>query len=159
MVDVGEYYIVGVWTAFYRSGCPGNWCPQSLLFLTFHGICRLKYCDYKKILFFTWFLHASEAFICKAFNGAVIVGYYNPLITQQMGASGSCKVQVIILYRLSFREKDRNGIPVCSAAFFRFHWWRFSALMIRLFSLAAALLFLILQANRKRFNALSNLIN
>ena len=39
--------------------------------------------------FDTWILHESEAFICKALKGDVIVYYYKPLITQQMEASGS----------------------------------------------------------------------
>jgi hypothetical protein len=34
-------------------------------------------------------LHESEAFICKALKGEVIVNYYEPLITKQMKASGS----------------------------------------------------------------------
>jgi hypothetical protein len=33
-------------------------------------------------------LHESEAFICKAVKGEVIVDYYEPLITPQMEASG-----------------------------------------------------------------------
>ena len=37
----------------------------------------------------TWILHEPEAFICKALKGEVIVNYYEPLITQQMEASGS----------------------------------------------------------------------
>jgi hypothetical protein len=36
----------------------------------------------------TLILHESEAFICKALKGEVIVNYYEPLITQQMEASG-----------------------------------------------------------------------
>ena len=38
---------------------------------------------------FSWTLHESEAFICKAFKGDVVVYYFEPLITQQMEASGS----------------------------------------------------------------------
>ena len=38
---------------------------------------------------FTWILHESEAFICKALKGEAIVHYAEPLITQQMKASGS----------------------------------------------------------------------
>jgi hypothetical protein len=34
-------------------------------------------------------LHESEAFICKALKGEAIVHYAEPLITQQMKASGS----------------------------------------------------------------------
>jgi hypothetical protein len=37
----------------------------------------------------TWILHESEAFICKALKGEAIVYYCQPLITQQMEASGS----------------------------------------------------------------------
>jgi hypothetical protein len=37
----------------------------------------------------TWILHESEAFICKALKGEAIVYYCEPLITQQMEASGS----------------------------------------------------------------------
>jgi len=37
----------------------------------------------------TWILHESEAFICKALKGEAIVHYAEPLITQQMEASGS----------------------------------------------------------------------
>lgn len=37
----------------------------------------------------TWILHVSEAFICKAFKGEVVVCYFEPLITPQMKASGS----------------------------------------------------------------------
>ncbi len=37
----------------------------------------------------TWILHELEAFICKAFKGDAIVSYREPLITQQMKASGS----------------------------------------------------------------------
>jgi hypothetical protein len=37
----------------------------------------------------TWILHESEAFIGKALKGEAIVLYANPLITQQMKASGS----------------------------------------------------------------------
>jgi len=37
----------------------------------------------------TWILHESEAFICKALKGEVIVNYAEPLITPQMKASGS----------------------------------------------------------------------
>jgi len=37
----------------------------------------------------TWMLHESEAFICKALKGKAIVAYAEPLITQQMKASGS----------------------------------------------------------------------
>ncbi len=37
----------------------------------------------------TWILHESEAFICKALKGEAIVHYAEPLITQQMKASGS----------------------------------------------------------------------
>jgi hypothetical protein len=36
-----------------------------------------------------WVLHESEAFICKALKGMAIVAYADPLITQQMKASGS----------------------------------------------------------------------
>jgi hypothetical protein len=36
----------------------------------------------------TWTLHESEAFICKALQGEVIVNYASPWITQQMEASG-----------------------------------------------------------------------
>jgi len=39
--------------------------------------------------YITWILHESEAFICKAFKGKAIVAYADPLITQQMEASGS----------------------------------------------------------------------
>ena len=34
-------------------------------------------------------LHESEAFIRKALKGEVVVFYFEPLITQQMKASGS----------------------------------------------------------------------
>jgi hypothetical protein len=34
-------------------------------------------------------LHELEAFICKALKGEAIVNYCEPLITQQMKASGS----------------------------------------------------------------------
>jgi hypothetical protein len=34
-------------------------------------------------------LHEPEAFICKALKGEVVVYYFEPLITQQMEASGS----------------------------------------------------------------------
>jgi hypothetical protein len=37
----------------------------------------------------TWILHESEASICKTLKGEVIVLYFEPLITQQMEASGS----------------------------------------------------------------------
>jgi len=37
----------------------------------------------------SWILHESEAFICKALKGMAIVAYAEPLITQQMKASGS----------------------------------------------------------------------
>jgi hypothetical protein len=37
----------------------------------------------------TWILHESEAFICKALEGEAIVHYCEPLIKQQMEASGS----------------------------------------------------------------------
>ena len=37
----------------------------------------------------TWILHESEAFICKALKGEVVVCYFEPLITQQMKASDS----------------------------------------------------------------------
>ena len=36
----------------------------------------------------TWILHESEAFICKTLKGEAIVNYAEPLITQQMKASG-----------------------------------------------------------------------
>jgi hypothetical protein len=36
-------------------------------------------------------LHESEAFICKALKGEAIVDYAEPLIAQQMEASGSPK--------------------------------------------------------------------
>jgi len=39
--------------------------------------------------YITWILQESEAFICKALKGEAIVAYANPLITQQMKASGS----------------------------------------------------------------------
>jgi len=39
----------------------------------------------------TWILHEQEAFICKALKGEAIVDYAEPLITQQMKASGSPK--------------------------------------------------------------------
>ena len=35
--------------------------------------------------------HASDALICKAFRGEAVVFYCKPLITQQMGASGSAQ--------------------------------------------------------------------
>ena len=38
---------------------------------------------------FTWILHESEAFICKALKGEAIVHYAEPLITKHMEASGS----------------------------------------------------------------------
>jgi hypothetical protein len=38
---------------------------------------------------FTWILHEPEALICKALKGKVVVFYFEPLITQQMRASGS----------------------------------------------------------------------
>ena len=38
--------------------------------------------------YITWILHKSEAFICKALKGGVVVFYFEPLITQQMKASG-----------------------------------------------------------------------
>jgi hypothetical protein len=34
-------------------------------------------------------LYELEAFICKALKGEVVVYYFEPLITQQMEASGS----------------------------------------------------------------------
>jgi hypothetical protein len=34
-------------------------------------------------------LHEVENFICKAFKGNVVAGYFESLIMQQMGASGS----------------------------------------------------------------------
>ena len=37
----------------------------------------------------TWILHELEASIGKALKGEVVVYYYEPLITQHMGASGS----------------------------------------------------------------------
>ena len=37
----------------------------------------------------TWILHESEAIICKALKGEAIEAYAEPLITQQMKASGS----------------------------------------------------------------------
>ena len=37
----------------------------------------------------TWILYESEAFMCKALKGKAIVAYAEPLITQQMKASGS----------------------------------------------------------------------
>jgi hypothetical protein len=37
----------------------------------------------------TWILLESEAFICKALKGEVVVFYFEPLITKQMEASGS----------------------------------------------------------------------
>ena len=40
-------------------------------------------------LVITWILHESEVFICKALKGEVVVIYFEPLITQQMKASGS----------------------------------------------------------------------
>ena len=43
--------------------------------------------EFTKII--TWILHESEAFICKALKGEVVVCYFEPLITQQMKASGS----------------------------------------------------------------------
>jgi hypothetical protein len=36
----------------------------------------------------TWVLHGSEVSICKALKGEVIALYFEPLITQQMEASG-----------------------------------------------------------------------
>ena len=39
--------------------------------------------------FIAWILHESEAFICKALKGEVVVFYFEPLITQQMKVSGS----------------------------------------------------------------------
>ena len=42
-----------------------------------------------KLGIFTWILHESEAFICKALKGDVVVSYFKPLITRQMKASGS----------------------------------------------------------------------
>jgi hypothetical protein len=44
-------------------------------------------------------LNESEAFVCKALKGEAIVNYCEPLITQQMKASDSCKVQVIYQHR------------------------------------------------------------
>ncbi len=43
----------------------------------------------------TWIFHKLEAFICKALKGEAIVCYCEPLITQQMDASGLCKIQVL----------------------------------------------------------------
>jgi len=40
-------------------------------------------------LYNTWIFHESEAFICKALKGEAIAAYAEPLITQQMKASGS----------------------------------------------------------------------
>jgi hypothetical protein len=37
----------------------------------------------------TWILNESEAPIGKALKGEVVVYYFEPLITQPMGASGS----------------------------------------------------------------------
>ena len=37
----------------------------------------------------SWILHESEAFICNALKGEVVVFYFEPLITKQMKASGS----------------------------------------------------------------------
>jgi hypothetical protein len=44
----------------------------------------------------TWILHESEAFIGKALKGEAIVLYANPLITQQMKASGLARRVKII---------------------------------------------------------------
>jgi len=43
-----------------------------------------------------WILHELDAFICKALKGEAIVCYCESLITQQMKASDSCKIQGLI---------------------------------------------------------------
>ena len=42
----------------------------------------------QKVKIITWIFHESETFICKALKGKAIVTYAEPLITQQMKASG-----------------------------------------------------------------------
>ena len=69
----------------------------------------------------TWILHGSEAFICKALKGEVVVCYFEPLITQQMKASGSPDV----LGRSSKSEAQRVKINEIKSVIIFFTDWVF----------------------------------
>jgi hypothetical protein len=71
----------------------------------------------------TWILHESEGFICKALKGDVVVFNFEPLITQQMKASGS----PALLGRSSKSEAQRVKINEINR--------RSSSLPIRYFAL------------------------
>ena len=51
--------------------------------------------------------HASDAFICTALRGTAVVFYRKPLITQQMGASGSARR--VKIFQL---KKKKFSIPI-----------------------------------------------
>ncbi len=52
--------------------------------------------------------HAPDAFICKAFRGTAVVFFYcKPLITPQMGASGSAqRVKIFQLKKKKLRVQN-----------------------------------------------------